>query len=90
MHLGLRFIAIVAVACIVLISSAVGLFQAFFRSWTLPICWRCGSRPVRPSSSRRGRDIAVRFVMLIPYRCPGCRCRFYGFRTQRVVPQPHT
>lgn len=89
MSVGLR--SVIALASMVGIIATVGvlLVQAAVHSWSLPVCWRCGTPRVRRSTPHSPIDTAVRFILIVPYRCRSCRTRFYGFRTHRVVTGPN-
>jgi hypothetical protein len=60
---------------------------AAFRTWNLTRCWSCGAAKVRPSIARSLLDRLVLLLLLQPYRCAGCRIRFYGFRTFSIGPR---
>ncbi len=85
LHLSVRLLIMIVVAIGFFIAVGLGLLQAAYRSWSLPLCWRCGAREVRPSTSYRSVDDALRFLLLVPYRCWACQCRFYGFRSQHSL-----
>lgn len=42
-------------------------------------CSNCGSYDIRPSTSRNALDIVLACLFLSPFRCRGCRERFYRF-----------
>lgn len=84
-HFGLRLFLLIVLAVAFLITIGLGLAQAAYRSWTLPVCWHCGARQVRYSMSRRTRDNFLRLLLLVPYRCWLCQRRFYGFRSQHSL-----
>jgi hypothetical protein len=56
------------------------LVVVFLRSRKIPQCYVCGAMKVRPSRAEGFLDIFVTAFMIRPYRCGGCRERFYGFR----------
>jgi hypothetical protein len=87
MHLRLRYVAVIVVGSILLVSACAGLFVTAYRSVSLPICLHCGARDVHRSASHEALDMLVRFVSLVPYRCWVCKRRFYGFRSSNVLPQ---
>jgi len=65
----------------------LGLFAlaaCYFRARTLPQCCRCGAMKVRRSQLRRWSDRFAAMLLLSPYRCSGCRARFYAPRAARV------
>ena len=90
MHLSLRYVAAIILSLAFMVSSLVALIQVAVHSWALPGCWHCGGKQVRRSNSRRMPDAAFSFLYLVPYRCRACQKRFYGFRLNRPLPQPHT
>lgn len=77
---GMIAVALLAV-CGIAYLAAAGL-----RTLSIPACWRCGATKVRPSAARPGLDAVVQAFLLRPYRCAGCRTRFYGFRTLAAAP----
>lgn len=85
MHLSLKLFLVVVVAVGFLIALGLGLAQAAYRSWSLPMCWHCGARQVRYSTTRRFGDSMLRMLLIVPYRCWVCQQRFYGFRSQHSV-----
>jgi transposase-like protein len=88
MHLRLRYLALIVLTLALLIPVGVAMLQALFRSSTMPVCWSCGARQVRPSGTRSATDLPARLLLLIPYRCRSCQRRFYAFRTSRALAQP--
>jgi hypothetical protein len=56
-----------------------------YRTWHLPICWKCGAPKIRRSESPRFPDMLASLCMLEPYRCRGCRTRFYALPTHRPM-----
>jgi hypothetical protein len=70
-------IAIVVLFCIAY------MLRAVLRTRNLPTCWHCGAPKVRRSAPQRFLDTLTLILFLKPYRCQGCRVRFYGFRTHR-------
>ncbi len=44
------------------------------------LCRKCGLSKVRPSWPGSKLDKIVALLGFAPYRCAGCRSRFYGFR----------
>ena len=89
MHPGLRYVIAFAGMVGIAVSVGILLIQATVHSWTLPVCWRCGTSRVRRSTPQPPIDSVVKFLLIVPYRCRSCRTRFYGFRTQRVVAGPN-
>jgi hypothetical protein len=89
MHLSLRYLVLIFFTFGLLITCGLALGQAAVRSWTLPVCWHCGGKQVRPSARRQAADLALRLLLLVPYRCRACQRRFYAFRTHRVGTHSH-
>lgn len=86
-----RYIAIVSAAIILVLGGTVFLVRSFVRGWLMPACWCCGARKVRKSRSNSLMDSAALLVLLRPFRCTGCRKRFYAplflnYGSQRVTP----
>jgi hypothetical protein len=77
--------SIFGIALLVLCGMAY-LAGAGFRTWNLATCWSCGATKVRRSASRSWLDALATVFFLAPYRCAGCRVRFYGFRTSSIEP----
>ena len=73
-----RYIAIVSAAVIIILGGAVFLVRTFVRGWLMPACWRCGAHKVRKSRADSFMDTAAVLVLLHPFRCTGCRSRFYA------------
>lgn len=90
MHIGLRYLAALIVTLVFVVAAAISVMHGAARSWTLPICWSCGASKVRRSASFCVTDAFVKFLFLVPYRCRGCRRRFYGLRSKRLLYQPPT
>jgi hypothetical protein len=67
-------------AALLLLCGIAYLVGAGFRTLNLATCWRCGAAKVRRSVSRSWLDTVAMVFLLKPYRCAGCRTRFYGFR----------
>jgi hypothetical protein len=75
-----RFLAIIP-SIVVIVSICAGfMIRSFTRGWVIPKCWRCGAPKVRPSRSERFTDMVASLFLLRPFRCTGCRVRFYGPR----------
>lgn len=89
MVFSLRYFALIVVSFGLLIVGGLAMVQAALRWHALPVCWRCGARAVRHSATRSSADFVARLLLLVPYRCRGCQRRFYAFRTNRPLPQPH-
>ena len=73
-----RYIAIVSAAIIVVLGGAGFLVRSFVRGWLMPACWCCGAHKVRKSRSDGVIDSVAGLFMLRPFRCTGCRERFYA------------
>jgi hypothetical protein len=89
MQLSLHYVAALIVALMLAVSGGVILISAAAHSSNLPVCWHCGANKVRRSATHCILDTAGQVLFLVPYRCRGCRVRFYGFRT-RNLGQPYT
>jgi hypothetical protein len=75
-----RYLAIVP-SVIVLVSICAGfVIRCLLRGWAFPECWRCGAPKVRRSRSDGFLDAAASLCLLRPFRCTGCRTRFYAPR----------
>lgn len=85
MHFSLHFFAATVLAIGFIITAGLGLGQAAIRSRSLPVCWHCGAREVRYSTSHRLLDNALWPLLLVPYRCWLCQTRFYGFRNSHSL-----
>jgi hypothetical protein len=79
MRMLLPLVALISTLAFVLAGSA-SVIRAAVHSWSLPMCWRCGADKVRRSGSYGRIDLLVKCLYLVPYRCRGCRARFYGLR----------
>jgi hypothetical protein len=90
MHISLRYLAALIPTLAFVVLFSVSLIRAASRSWSLPMCWRCGASKVRRSAIYSITDLVAKFLFMVPYRCRGCRSRFYGLRTWRPLPQPHS
>ena len=73
-----RYIAIVSAAVILILGGAAFLIRSIVRGWLMPACWCCGAKKVRKSKSDRYMDRAAVLLLLRPFRCTGCRLRFYA------------
>jgi len=90
-----HYLAIIPSIAVVVLICAGFIIRSFIRSWNIPHCWRCGAPKIRPSRSERFTDQAAAMLLLRPFRCQGCRVRFYGPRflgsrafTRRLKPSP--
>lgn len=61
------------------------LVTVLLRSRKIPQCYACGAMKVRPSRAEGFSDTMVMSLLMRPYRCGGCRARFYGFRSYGEV-----
>ena len=69
---------------VMLLLVGIGYFlRVARRTQKLPRCWNCGALKVRRSLPQSVIDEASIIVFLNPYRCQGCRVRFYGLRSHR-------
>ena len=73
-----RYTAIVSAAVIVVLGGVVFLVRSFMRDWLMPASWCCGALKVRKSRSDSLVDKAASLLLLRPFRCTGCRERFYA------------
>lgn len=71
----------IILAALLLVMAATGFVRSLIYSWGLPRCWKCGAPKVRRSTPRGAVDSLALVFLLVPYRCRGCRIRFYGIRT---------
>jgi hypothetical protein len=90
-----RYLAIIPSVAVIVLIGAGFFIRSILRSWGLPKCWHCGAPKVRPSRSEQFIDVAAAMILLRPFRCQGCRVRFYGPRffgsrtfTKRAKPSP--
>src|SRR5690349_11930670 len=73
-----RYLAIVP-AIVVLVGIFVGFtIRSVVRGMSIPRCWTCGAKKVRKSHSSGMIDGVALAFLLRPYRCEGCRSRFYA------------
>jgi hypothetical protein len=56
------------------------LVMLILRSRKIPRCFACGAAKVRPTRAVGFWDIFAGAFMIRPFRCEGCRERFYGLR----------
>jgi len=85
MQISLRDIAALILTLVFVVTAAINVMQGAAHSWTLPMCWSCGASKVRRSARSRITDALAKFLFLVPYRCRGCRRRFYGLRSNRLL-----
>jgi hypothetical protein len=74
-----RILASVPGIALILISWLALIGRAIYRSRLGLICWNCGAAKVRMSEPRGVTDFVARLSLMFPFRCSGCRKRFYGF-----------
>jgi hypothetical protein len=56
------------------------LVMVVLRSRKIPECYACGAMKVRPTRAEGFWDTFAMAFLIRPYRCGGCRERYYGFR----------
>jgi hypothetical protein len=90
-----RYLAVVPSVMVLVAICAGFVIRSFMRGRVLPNCWRCGAPKVRPSHSAGFLDVAASLILLRPFRCKGCRVRFYSprflgdrFTKKRARPLP--
>jgi hypothetical protein len=64
------------------------LVMFVLRSRKIPECFSCGARKVRLSRPEGFWDTFFIAFFLDPYRCEGCRARFYAFRRSAESKKP--
>jgi hypothetical protein len=76
---------IVISPALILLVICCGIFmtRSFARACNIPRCWKCGAEKVRRSHSSSVMDTAAAIMLLSPFRCSGCRTRFYATRFPR-------
>ncbi|HUA87398.1 MAG TPA: hypothetical protein VMB85_26255 [Bryobacteraceae bacterium] len=62
------------------------LVLCYSRARLLPQCWKCGAAKVRRSHFHGFLDTVAAISLLSPFRCSGCRSRFYALRLARSHP----
>ena len=73
-----RYLAIYSLSGLVVFLIAAGfMLRTVLRGFPLPQCWRCGAAKVRRSRADGFMDAAASLLLLRPFRCTGCRVRFY-------------
>jgi len=85
-----RAFSIAAVAAMLVIWLMGYLLRAALRTRHLPLCWNCGASKVRRSLPQHLLDTFSVVLFLNPYRCQGCRMRFYGLRSHRRLAERAT
>jgi hypothetical protein len=76
------------VAALVALTSLAIIVTLGLRTYKIPECYSCGARKVRPTHSVGFWDTLATAFMIRPYRCGGCRERFYGFRRSGEPKKP--
>ncbi|MBI1786813.1 MAG: hypothetical protein HYR60_04570 [Acidobacteria bacterium] len=57
--------------------------------FSYPPCPHCGEHKARASMRRGFLDLLLRLISIHPYRCRGCRRRFYRFGSAPPEPEAH-
>jgi hypothetical protein len=65
------------------------LVMAFFRGRRVPQCSSCGAMKARPSRASGFLEAAGVILFIRPYRCGGCRERYYVLRLSDPLMNPH-
>jgi len=81
----LLFVAGIAVV-IGIVSLLTFVLVAILRSRDIRKCSACGYHKVDRSGPDGVRDTLAGWLGFIPYRCQGCKFRFYGLRS-RMMPE---
>ncbi|HEY4360649.1 MAG TPA: hypothetical protein VGN17_06755 [Bryobacteraceae bacterium] len=89
MHLSLRYMAVITVGMALLLGTFTTWVRAVVHTLPFPACWNCGAEKVRRSANHCLADAFLMALLLVPYRCRGCRVRFYGLRTHRTLADPN-
>src|ERR1700722_1935289 len=84
-----RYFAELVAALVAMISLAI-IVALLLRTYKIPECFSCGARKVRPTHSVGFWDTLGTAFLIRPYRCGGCRERFYGFRRSTDAKKPPT
>jgi hypothetical protein len=82
-----RYFAELVAALLAMISLAI-IVALLLRTYKIPECFSCGARKVRPTHSVGFWDTLGTAFLIRPYRCGGCRERFYGFRRSTDPKKP--
>jgi hypothetical protein len=64
--------------------------MAFLRGRRIPQCSSCGAMKARPSRPSGLLEASADVVFIRPYRCGGCRERFYVLRVANPLNNPHS
>lgn len=88
----MEFVGYLAAVGTALTAGMVCLFlvTVLLRSRKIPQCYSCGAMKVRPSRAEGFWDTMVMPLLMRPYRCGGCRERFYGFRSYGEAKKPES
>jgi hypothetical protein len=81
MHTNL--IVISPTLILIVICWTILMTRSFARACNMPRCWKCGAEKVRRSHSSGVLDTIATISLLSPFRCSGCRTRFYATRFPR-------
>jgi len=81
-----RYLAVVPSVIVIVTICAGFAIRCLVRGLALPQCWRCGATKVRRSRSDGFSDAAASLLLLRPFRCTGCRARFYAPRILEPAP----
>jgi hypothetical protein len=65
------------------------LVMAFFRGRRVPQCSSCGAMKARPSLPSGLLEASAGILFIRPYRCGGCRERYYVLRVANPRKNPH-
>ena len=77
-------------AILVVLLACTFLVIAFLRGRRIPQCSSCGAMKARPSRPSGVLEAGGVFLLVRPYRCSGCRERFYVLRlSDRWNPNAH-
>src|SRR5277367_6461105 len=82
--------SVVAILAMLVLLLMGYLLRVALRTRQLPLCWNCGASKVRRSLAQGPLDVFSTFLFLSPYRCQGCRVRFYGLRSHRQLAERAT
>jgi hypothetical protein len=82
-----RYFAELVAALVAMVTLAI-IVALLLRTYKIPECFSCGARKVRPTHSIGFWDTLGTAFLIRPYRCGGCRERFYGFRRSDDAKKP--
>jgi len=75
-----RYLAIIPSIVVIVSIFAVFAIRSCLRGFRLPRCCRCGAAKVRRSRPDGFIDAVAALGLLRPFRCAGCRMRYYAPR----------